>query len=118
VFVAYKNIVCTLKRPSLKAKIGKVKKSKFGKIDSRKRELGSEIEIFVRYFSAAKLNQTIFLHHNLEGLWLDGVISEIKQLHTLRMHILVMYCIFNEIALISITKASCLGNGFLTSNIS
>jgi hypothetical protein len=27
VFVAYKNIVCTLKWPSLKAKIGKTKKS-------------------------------------------------------------------------------------------
>ena len=33
-FVAYKNIVCTLKWPSLKAKIGKMKKSKFGRIDS------------------------------------------------------------------------------------
>jgi hypothetical protein len=35
VFVAYKNIVCTLKWPSLKAKIEKTKKSKFGRIDSR-----------------------------------------------------------------------------------
>jgi hypothetical protein len=34
VFVAYKNIVCTLKWPSLKAKIRKTKKSMFGRIDS------------------------------------------------------------------------------------
>jgi hypothetical protein len=35
VVVSYKNIVCILKWPSLKAKIGKMKKSKFGRIDSR-----------------------------------------------------------------------------------
>jgi hypothetical protein len=35
VFVAHKNIACTLKWPSLKAKIGKMKKSKFDRIDSR-----------------------------------------------------------------------------------
>jgi hypothetical protein len=35
-FVAYKNIVCILKWPSLKAKIRKTKKSKFVKIDSCK----------------------------------------------------------------------------------
>ncbi len=34
-FVAYKIIFCTLKCPSLKAKIGKMKKSKFGRIDIR-----------------------------------------------------------------------------------
>jgi hypothetical protein len=34
VFVAYKNIVCTLKWPSLKATIGKTKKLKYGRIDS------------------------------------------------------------------------------------
>ncbi len=33
-FVAWENTVCTLKWPSLKAKIGKTKKSKFGRIDS------------------------------------------------------------------------------------
>ncbi len=33
-FVAYGNIVCTLQWPSLKAKIGKIKKLKFGRIDS------------------------------------------------------------------------------------
>jgi hypothetical protein len=34
VFVAYKNIVCTLKWASLKAQIGKTKISMFGRIDS------------------------------------------------------------------------------------
>ncbi len=34
-FVAWENIVCSLKCPSLKAKIGKTKKSKLGRIDSR-----------------------------------------------------------------------------------
>jgi hypothetical protein len=34
VFVAKENIVCTLKWPSFKAKIGKRKKSKFGRIHS------------------------------------------------------------------------------------
>jgi hypothetical protein len=33
VFVAKENIVCTLKWPSLKAKFGKTKKSKFYKIE-------------------------------------------------------------------------------------
>ncbi len=33
-FIAWENIVCTLKWPSLKAKIRKMKKSKFGRIDS------------------------------------------------------------------------------------
>jgi hypothetical protein len=32
--VAYENIGCILKWPNLKAKIGKMKKSKFGRIDS------------------------------------------------------------------------------------
>jgi hypothetical protein len=36
VFIAYKNTVCTLKWPSLIAKFGKPKKSKFGGIDSWK----------------------------------------------------------------------------------
>ncbi len=35
VFVASENIVCTLKCPSLIAKFGKTKNSKFGRIDSR-----------------------------------------------------------------------------------
>ncbi len=34
-FVAWENIVCTLKLPSLIAKIGKMKKSLFGRIDYR-----------------------------------------------------------------------------------
>ncbi len=37
-FVAYENTVCTLKWPSLIAKFGKPKKSKFGGIDSWKEE--------------------------------------------------------------------------------
>ncbi len=34
-FVSYKNIICTLKWPSLKAKKGKTKNSYFGRIDFR-----------------------------------------------------------------------------------
>jgi hypothetical protein len=34
VFLALENSICTLKWPGLKAKIGKMKKSKFGRIDS------------------------------------------------------------------------------------
>jgi hypothetical protein len=41
VFVAERNIVCTLKWPNLKAKIGKMKKSKFGRIDSNSLSLFS-----------------------------------------------------------------------------
>ncbi len=42
-FAAYENIVCSLKWISLKAKIGKTKKLKFGRIDSRLVLIGDKL---------------------------------------------------------------------------
>ncbi len=66
-FVAYENIVCTLKRPSLTAKIGKAKKSWFGRIDSRGQfHQRSTLSFYIR-----KLCMQLFCAYFL-GLYFTG----------------------------------------------